>query len=267
MTQDHYGDSDSGGPFGENKRRPPTVVSRDSAGERMGVRPMGSAMATLMVSGSDTGIGKTRVAAALLRLLAPCLHPACVIKPVETGVEPGGEGDAARAVRLAGMPRVTHRTFLSYPMPLAPLAAASAAGGHLDLETLERGFADLPPGPLRLIEGAGGVAVPLDEKGGDWGDLAVRLGVDLMVLVVADRLGAINQARLAAGHVQRLGLPAVIWLNEAEPAPEAVRRANREGITACGLDLIATQGHGQVLPREAESVRQELLRRLGAGPV
>lgn len=192
-------------------------------------------MATVLVSGSDTGVGKTRVAGWVARALA-ATGTVRVIKPVESGA---GEGRPSDAPAAAGSWATAH-TLVSLPLPLAPLAAARAAGVTLTLDLLIDRLVALPPSDHRVIEGAGGIAVPVDPSGKDWADFAAAVHPDLTVLVVEDRLGAINQARLASDYLlARFPKGKVaIWLNAAaRPCEVAVARANREGIAASGLRL------------------------------
>ena len=218
-----------------------------------------------MISGSDTGVGKTRVTAAVARLMAPEAGSVMIVKPVETGVANSGEGDAARAARESGVERVSCRTLFSFPDPLAPLTAARKAGRRLSIEEVAAAVEALPREGVRLIEGAGGLAVPLDENGADWADLGARLRVDFTILVVPDRLGAINQARLVWDYARRRGLRAGLWLNETESADADVRAANRAGLAGCGLQPLAFQRWNEPLPEEPEMVRARLLEAAGPG--
>lgn len=203
-------------------------------------------MATILVTGSDTGVGKTRVAGWIARALAAS-GSVRVIKPVESGAGQGRPSDAPAA---AGDWAAAH-TLVSLPLALAPLAAAAAAGVPLSLDILLARLAALPPSDHRVIEGAGGIAVPLDPSGKDWADFAAAVHPDLVVIVVEDRLGAINQARLASDYL-RARLPKgrlAIWLNAAaRPCDLAVARSNREGLAAAGLRLAGESDFGAPAP-------------------
>ena len=119
-------------------------------------------MPILFVTGSDTGVGKTHVAGLLARRLARDGFTQ-VIKPVESGA---GFGRPADAPKAAGDWAEAH-TLISLPRPIAPLAAAKQARKKVDLATLLKLYKALPPAPCRVVEGAGGVAVPLDPSGKD----------------------------------------------------------------------------------------------------
>lgn len=206
-------------------------------------------MATIFVTGSDTGVGKTRVAGWIARALA-ARGVTQVVKPVESGVEAGRPSDAPAA---AGDWASAH-TLVSLPLPLAPLAAAEKANVRLSLPWLTGLYSKLPTTAHRVVEGAGGVAVPIDPLGKDWADFAAAIRPDLTVIVVEDRLGAINQARLAADYLAARHAGAVgIWLNAAHAAPDAlVATANRQGIRDSGLSLVGESSFGAPKPERME---------------
>lgn len=202
-------------------------------------------MRSLLVTGSDTAVGKTQAVAALARMLAADGARVQIVKVVETGVAPGVAGDAERARRLAGVD-VAAFTLAAFPAPLAPAAAAAVAGQSLSLEALLALVRVLPACDWRILEGAGGIATPVDATGRDWADFADELEAQAVVVVVADRLGAINQARLSLGHALTRRLHAGVWLNATEPVDDGVGRSTREGLRAIGVPIWAEQGHGSV---------------------
>jgi len=206
-------------------------------------------LATIFVTGSDTGVGKTRVAGWIARALA-ARGVTQVIKPVESGVQAGRPSDAPSA---AGDWASAH-TLVSLPLPLAPLAAAAQANVRLSLPWLTGLYAKLPAAAHRVVEGAGGVAVPVDPLGKDWADFAAAIRPDLVVVVVDDRLGAINQARLAADYLAARHAGVVgIWLNAGHAAPDpAVAAANRDGIRDSGLSLMGESSFGALKPERME---------------
>lgn len=199
-----------------------------------------SNVTVLLVTGSDTGVGKTHVARWLARRLARDGFTQ-VIKPVESGGRAGRPADAPKAAGRWAEPR----TLLALPDPLAPLAAARKARRKLDLPTLLKLYRAVPPAPCRVVEGAGGVAVPLDPSGQDWADFAAAIAPTAVVVVVPDRLGAINQARLALAYLRRrYDGPAGVWLNAARRPPAAVAASNRAGLAAAGIPLLGESGRG-----------------------
>jgi 8-amino-7-oxononanoate synthase len=215
-------------------------------------------MRTILVNGSDTGVGKTRVVAALARLLSSQGGRIQIVKVVETGVPHNCEGDALRAWCMAGTTAEAF-TLFSYEAAMAPLAAAEAEGRRLTLDKIMAAIESLPDCDWRILEGAGGVAVPISEDGGDWTDLAKRIDDHPhMILVIPNRLGAINQGRMAHAYAKSRGINSWIWLNTSNPVDCAVAASNLSGLTAAGLRPFAQQRLGSLLPDNPSSVLSAL---------
>ena len=159
-------------------------------------------MALLFVTGTGTGVGKTIVAASLARALAADGIAVHAIKPVATGV--GGEQGLADDALLAaaiGAGRISAGNWVRLREPLAPLASARLQGARIDPSLLVAAIrgADAPD-RITIVEGVGGVAVPISEKM-LVGDLAAELACP--VLVVADaRLGTVNHSLLTIEHLR-----------------------------------------------------------------
>ncbi len=198
-------------------------------------------MPVFFVTGSDTGVGKTHVAGLLARRMARDGFTQ-VIKPVESGAAAGRPADALKA---AGKWAEAH-TLMALPAPIAPLAAAKKARKPLDLATLLKLYRAVPAAPCRVIEGAGGVAVPIDPKGKDWSDFAAAIKPMAVIIVVEDRLGAINQARLAIAYLRRrYDGPMGVWLNAIKKPSPAVAAANRTGLADAWIPLYGESGPGK----------------------
>ena len=198
-------------------------------------------MPVVFVTGSDTGVGKTHVAGLLARRLSRDGFTQ-VIKPVESGAGAGRPADAEKA---AGSWAEAH-TLLSLPAPIAPLAAARKARKPLDLALLLKLYRAVPPAPCRVVEGAGGVAVPLDPKSKDWADFAAAIKPTVVVVVVEDRLGAINQARLAIAYLRRRhDGPVGVWLNAIKKPSKEVAAANRAGLADSWIPLLGESARGE----------------------
>ncbi len=197
-------------------------------------------MAVFFITGSDTGVGKTHVAGLLAKRLSRDGFTQ-VIKPVESGA---GSGRPADALKAAGKHAEPH-TLISFAAPIAPLAAAKKAGKKLDLATLLKLYKAVPSAPCRVVEGAGGIAVPLDPKGKDWADFAAAIKPMAVIIVVEDRLGAINQARLAVAYLRRrYDGPVGVRLNAIRKPSAAVAASNRAGLVDSWIPLLGESARG-----------------------
>lgn len=217
-------------------------------------------MRTILVTGSDTGVGKTRVVAALTRVLSAGSARVQIVKVVETGrrISQADEGDAACAQHQAGS-SVEAITLASFDEPITPASAASAVGREIVFTELVNRVRWLPDCDWLILEGAGGIATPIDNEGRDWVDFAVSAKVDAMILVVPDRLGAINQGRLAFARAVQSGLESGVWLNATQSVTKAVAASSRAGLAVAKVPVWAEQAYGAILPEKPESLRARLL--------
>ena len=163
----------------------------------------------IFISGTDTGVGKTVVTAALARGLRALGVDVGVMKPVETGVTARGPEDAQTLREAAG---VTDDLSLVCPIQLALPAAPEAAGRfearEVPIARIEEAFGILQARHrVMLVEGAGGLLVPLDSKI-TMADLAGRLRLPVL-LVARACLGTINHTLLSIEACERRGLE---WL-------------------------------------------------------
>ena len=156
----------------------------------------------LVVTGTGTEIGKTAVTAAVAAL-AP--GSTAVVKPAQTGVEPGEDGDLAQVRALAGP--VTTVELGRYPEPLAPATASRRAGAEPVRTSAVADAARELAGThdLVLIEGAGGLLVRFDDEGGTIADIACELEAPVLIVTHAG-LGALNVAALTAEALRTRGL-------------------------------------------------------------
>jgi dethiobiotin synthetase len=168
---------------------------------------------TVLVTGTDTGVGKTLVGAAIAAAVAARGVRLGVVKPCETGCRlVDGALYAEDAATLAAAARATDplEVLCPYrlPDPLAPALAATRAGVAIDVAGLVRTLAARAAGlDLLLVEGAGGLLVPLT-RGTSFADLARSLDAAVL-LVVGSRLGAINHALLSLEVLARRRIPVV----------------------------------------------------------
>ncbi|WP_238007776.1 dethiobiotin synthase [Dactylosporangium sp. AC04546] len=179
----------------------------------------------VVVTGTDTGVGKTIVTAAIAAAATAAGLSVGVVKPAQTGTADGDEPDARTVARLAEPASV--RTLADYPDPLAPLAAARVAGEDALTAVMAqlaiRGVADHHD--LTLVEGAGGLLVPMGEGGWTVLDLAAALDATAVVVARAG-LGTLNHTALTLEALARRGVPALVVIGAWPAEPELVHRTN-----------------------------------------
>src|SRR3990167_9082595 len=186
-------------------------------------------MNTILISGNDTNIGKTWICRALARYLASHNQSVQVVKVVETGITSSQRSDAETAIQDCSHfseKKCQAFTLYSFTEPLAPVTAAHKAGCKLSLESILCKIRSLPETNWRILETAGGLAVPLDEAGLDAVDLALNLPVDYLLLVVQNRLGAIHQARVLTAYAPYSKISTGIWFNDKIPVDIDVTHSN-----------------------------------------
>jgi len=194
----------------------------------------------VIVTGTDTGVGKTITTAAIAASAKAAGHSVAVVKPVQTGAD----DDAAVVRRLAAPDLVT--TVARFDHPMAPLAAAREAGRPaMALSKLLAEIARLDH-DLVLIEGAGGLLVPMGDTGWTVADLARQLGATAIV-VTRGGLGTLNHTALTLEALRNRAIPArvVIGAFPAVPQRGRLERANFADLTVQAGRLAG------VLPPEA----------------
>ena len=176
-------------------------------------------MRVLIVTGTDTGVGKTVVTAALAALARARGERVAVVKPAQTGVVPGEPGDLDEVRRLAGVDDL--HELVRHEAALAP----GSAGEGIAPEAVATAVRALEDRDLVLVEGAGGLLVHLDAMGGTLADVAALL--DAPVLVVARAgLGTLNHTALTCEALRTRSLRCagiVIGAWPAEPDLAALR--------------------------------------------
>ena len=183
----------------------------------------------LFVTGTDTGVGKTVVTAALA---ARANGSVAVVKPAQTGVTADEPGDLDEVRRLTGLADLQEGVRLLEP--LAPTTAGRRQGLALpSIETHAKTIEDLAAEhDLVLVEGAGGLLVGLDEDGNDLADLAARLDVRFAFVVVARAgLGTLNHAGLTVEALRARALPIAGLVIGSWPAePDLAEQCNLDDL-------------------------------------
>lgn len=186
----------------------------------------------ILITGTDTGVGKTYVACLLGRRLREAGIDVRPLKPVESGCLPGPDGrphpaDAA-ALRDAVAPGLALSAVCLYALaaPLSPHLSAEAAGISVDPERVLRSVADAAKASgTVLVEGAGGIAVEI-RAGYSFADLARDLSLPVLV-VAGNRLGVLNHLKLTIRCLEseRIRLFGVV-LSDLSPDPFPAREPN-----------------------------------------
>jgi dethiobiotin synthetase len=170
----------------------------------------------VFITGTDTGVGKTLVAAGLLHALARRGLRAAGMKPIASGCLRTSQGlrneDAECLRRYANVPASYEETNVyAFEPPVAPHIAAAEAGVQIEIAPIRRAFAVLEQRADRIVvEGVGGWRVPINAHE-DVADLARALGLPVL-LVVGMRLGCLNHARLTAEAVRNAHLEWAGWV-------------------------------------------------------
>jgi dethiobiotin synthetase len=186
----------------------------------------------LFVTGTDTGVGKTRIAAALCVAYAAQGKRVAAMKPVASGcmqTSAGLRNEDAEALRAAMTVRAAYGDVNPYAFEpaIAPHIAAMEAGCPIDFGLLDGCYERLClQSDVIIVEGAGGWLAPLDATR-TFADLAVRWQLDV-ILVVGLRLGCLNHALLTAEAIEARGLKLAGWVgNSVDPDFER-REANTD---------------------------------------
>jgi dethiobiotin synthetase len=176
-----------------------------------------------LVTGTDTGVGKTFITCGLIRATRTLGKRCAGIKPLCTGDPEDVEKIIAANDNLLPRPTINPIWFRT---PLAPYAAALVENRIIDIQGLrERYFALAKEFEIILVEGAGGLLVPILENY-DFRDLAVEweLGV---ILVVANRLGALNHTLLTIEAIRARGLELkAVILNQMDASDSVAQQTN-----------------------------------------
>jgi len=200
----------------------------------------------LFVTGTDTGVGKSVLSAALVAAIAAGGERVRAFKPVVTGLEEpaGADGWPADHVLLAAAAGMSAEAVspLRFGPAVSPHLAAELAGERIDPKRLlAAAMAQEEPGETLIVEGVGGLLVPLSE---DYSvrDLAVALGLPLLI-AARPGLGTINHTLLTLQAARAAGLDVRAVVLTPWPArPSAMESSNRQTIARLGAVEVQTLG-------------------------
>ena len=196
------------------------------------------------VAGTDTEVGKTFVACALLHAMRQRGWTALGMKPVAAGLDGAGKNDDVEhliASSSVSAPRELINPY-AFSAAIAPHIAAAEENRTIDLANIVSAFTQLQAlADAVLVEGVGGFCVPLGPES-DTADLAVALNLPV-ILVVGMRLGCINHALLTEQAIAARGLKLAGWVaNRIDPAMSRFEEnlaALKERIDAPLLGIVA----------------------------
>jgi dethiobiotin synthetase len=202
---------------------------------------------TVLVTGTDGGVGKTWVACGLAHAIRHAGRSVTAVKAVETGCEdrPAPTEDGVRLAAATGQTAPT-RALRRFRAPIAPAPAADLEGLTLDLDELAAEIgAAAGTSQLLLLEGAGGLLSPL---GWDWNAVDLAQAFHATALVVAsDRLGSINHTLLTLSALDLAGVRVAAIVLSAPAAADASTGSNGPAIARLsGIDRVRS------VPRLAE---------------
>lgn len=210
----------------------------------------------IFITGTDTGVGKTLIAAAIARFLRSRDLNVGVMKPVETAVvEPARLGPDAALLQWAAECEDDPALISPYRLraPLAPAQAADVEGVRIDLSRIDEAVLALTQShEFLIVEGAGGLMAPV--AGGFLiADLARRLGLPLLV-VGRPGLGTINHTLLTIHAARTLEIPLAGFIINGMPAqPDAAEEAAPHALASlASADLLG------VLPRVEGSDQEKV---------
>lgn len=169
------------------------------------------------IIGTDTNVGKTYVASALVRHFAKAGYQTIGMKPIASGCMQIPDGDLLNddVLALSTASNVVAPLDLTNPYrfspAIAPHIAAEQAEEIIDCEKIKQAYHELTQlAEVVVVEGAGGFLVPLNRQE-TLADLAVTLNIP-MILVVGMRLGCINHALLTVEAIKSRGLTLAGWV-------------------------------------------------------
>jgi dethiobiotin synthetase len=195
-----------------------------------------------LVTGTDTGVGKTFVTSGLVRFARSKGLDSVGMKPICTG----DNDDVRRLLDACDFCEPEHLINpVWYRTPVAPYAASVIEDRLIDISAIREAFEKLATRHSNvLVEGAGGIAVPILADY-DFRDLAREIGLRVIV-VAANRLGVLNHTRLTVEAIRSAGLAcSLIALNSVQREPDISQLTNLNIMESLVDVPIATVEHHQ----------------------
>ena len=212
----------------------------------------------LAITGTDTGVGKTKVTRLLVQGLRALGRRAWVHKPVSCGGWDGCSSEDGRALReVIGDDQPFGSVCPNeFPEPASPHLAAAADGWKLPGLTLARTIASLCRGQDLIVEGAGGLLTPLCDERWSLLDLC-----DLPLLIVTrPHLGTLNHTALTARVAGDRAIGLILNHHAELPDTLATRHAAEELVEVTGLPLLAEIPFGGGNdPEDAQAIAEVVL--------
>jgi len=231
-----------------------------------------SAPRGIFVTGTDTGVGKTLVASALVRCLTQRGIDVGVMKPIEAGVSQSlrMQSDGARLRRVAGISDpMTEVCPYIFRLPVAPLSAARGERTVVRVMTILRAFRNLrQKHTLMVVEGVGGVYVPITQLL-NVSDIIYRMKLPAIVVGQAG-LGGINHALLTLQALRLRKIPIVaLVLNQRHPVRTRTARLQEQSTVSllrrlAGVPVIGPLPHN---PSVGRNWNEGLIRLAGTAPI
>lgn len=179
------------------------------------------------ITGTDTDVGKTYIAEALVRYFVQQGKATIGMKPVSAGCTLVNDellNDDVRALMAASNVHAPLQLInpFAFEPAIAPHIAAEQAGVVVSIAKIQQAFDALKSkADVVIVEGAGGFRVPINREQ-TMADLAVQLNLPI-IMVVGVRLGCINHALMTAGSIRAAGLHLAGWVaNRIDPEMSAI---------------------------------------------
>ena len=168
------------------------------------------------ITGTDTDVGKTRIALGLINKLNAMGHTTTVMKPLSAGCDSTPDGlrndDAVQLIQQASFkPDYDKVNPYAFKPAIAPHLAAEKENTVIDLSRIKNIFDELSAqADYIVVEGAGGWKVPINKQQ-TMAELAEALALPV-ILVTGMRLGCLNHAILTVESIQHAGIPIAGWI-------------------------------------------------------